>query len=90
MDYEITYGIVNVHTKEVITRNFITDGTEAGIRIPYGILVHPYTKDIYLTDAGNYVTPGVLYCFDKKGTKKWNVTTGDIPAHFVFLTEETQ
>ncbi|MCD7973854.1 MAG: YncE family protein [Candidatus Azobacteroides sp.] len=87
MSNEITYGIVDVAKKEVVTRNFITDGTDRNIRIPYGIMVNPITKDIYVTDAKNYVSPGTLYCFDKEGKQKWNVRTGDIPAHFVFLGE---
>jgi DNA-binding beta-propeller fold protein YncE len=85
MGNEITYGIIDVAKKEIMTRNFITDGTDKIIRIPYGIKVHPITKDIYVTDAKNYVSPGTLYCFDKNGKQKWNVRTGDIPAHFVFL-----
>lgn len=82
MSNEVTYGIVDVNTKQVITRNFITDGTNASIGKPYGIMVNPITKDIYVTDAKNYVSPGALYCFDKNGKKKWSVRTGDIPAHF--------
>lgn len=81
----ITYGIVNTRTHEVVTRAFITDGTDKEIEIPYGIMVHPVTKDIYVTDAGNYVSPGILYCFTKEGKKKWSVRTGDIPAHFALL-----
>lgn len=81
----ITYAIVDVVKKEVVTHNFITDGTDLEIKIPYGIMVNPITKDIYVTDAKNYVSPGTLYCFDKCGKKKWSVVTGDIPAHFVFL-----
>jgi DNA-binding beta-propeller fold protein YncE len=80
-----TYGIVDVARREIVSRNFITDGTEQQIKIPYGIMVHPQTKDIYVTDARNYVSPGTLYCFDKDGRQKWNVRTGDIPAHFVFV-----
>lgn len=85
MSNEITYGIIDVVTKKVITKNFITDGTDSKIKVPYGIMVNPITKDIYVTDAKNYVSPGTLYCFDKEGKQKWNVRTGDIPAHFVFL-----
>lgn len=81
----ITYGIVDVDTKQIVTRNFITDGTEAQIKTPYGIMVHPITKDIYVTDAKNYVSPGILYCFGQNGKQKWNVRTGDIPAHFAFI-----
>lgn len=84
---EVTYGIVDVVSKKLVTKNFITDGTEKQIKMPYGIMVNPITKDIYVTDAKNYVSPGILYCFDKEGKQKWNVRTGDIPAHFVFLGE---
>lgn len=80
----LTYGIVNIQTKESITDRFITDGTEQNIKKPFGIAVHPITKDIYLTDARNYVTPGTLYCFDENGKKKWEVRTGDAPAHIAF------
>lgn len=81
----ITYGIINVKTKELISNNFITDGTEKEIAIPYGIAIHPETGDIFITDAKNYVSSGSLYCFDNKGRKKWSVRTGDIPAHITFL-----
>jgi DNA-binding beta-propeller fold protein YncE len=81
----VTYGIVDVAKKEIVTRNFITDGTEKEIKVPYGILVDPITKYIYVTDAKNYVSPGRLYCFDKEGKQKWNMRTGDIPAHFAPL-----
>jgi DNA-binding beta-propeller fold protein YncE len=85
MTNEITYGIVDVKKKEIVTRNFITDGTEKNIKIPYGIKVNPITKEIFVTDAKNYVSPGKLYCFNREGKLKWSVRTGDIPAHFVFL-----
>jgi DNA-binding beta-propeller fold protein YncE len=85
MKNEVTYGIVDVGSKQIISKKIITDGTDAAIRVPYGITVNPITKDIYITDAKNYVTPGTLYCFDKNGKKKWDVYTGDIPAHFTFL-----
>ncbi|MDR1603120.1 MAG: YncE family protein [Tannerella sp.] len=88
MESVTTYGIVDVARREVVSRSFITDGTEQQIRIPYGILVHPGTKDIYVTDAKNYVSPGTLYCFDKDGKQKWNVRTGDIPAHFVLMVND--
>jgi len=84
---EISYGIVDVVSKQIVTRKFITDGTESKIKTPYGITVNPITKDIYVTDAKNYINPGTLYCFDKEGKKKWEVRTGDIPGHFAFLGE---
>ena len=80
----VSYAIVNIRTHQIVTRNFITDGTETNIKIPYGLAINPATKDIYVTDAGNYVTPGYLYCFSQQGKQKWRVRTGDIPAHFAF------
>lgn len=86
----ITYAIVNVRTKKVVTRNFITDGTDKQIRIPYGIAVHPRTREFFVTDAGDYVTPGRLYCFTVDGRQKWSVETGDAPAHIVFTKRKLQ
>src|SRR5690554_29648 len=83
--WDISYSIVNTRMREIIDRKIITDGTDEEIEKPYGIMVHPETKDIFITDAGNYVTPGVLYCFDKEGKKKWSVVTGNIPGHFALL-----
>lgn len=85
MKNDVTYAIVDINKMEVVTRNFITDGTEKKIQIPYGIAVNPVTKDIYVADAKDYVSPGHLYCFGQDGKKKWDVRTGDIPGHFVFL-----
>ncbi len=81
----ISYGIINVRTHEIVSTNFITDGTDRNIIIPYGIAVHPETGDIFVTDAKNYVSSGTLYCFGPDGRKKWSVRTGDIPAHIAFL-----
>ena len=81
----ISYGIIDIRTKEVVSNNFITDGTEREITIPYGIAIHPETGDIFVTDAKNYVSSGTLYCFDRRGRRKWSVRTGDIPAHITFL-----
>lgn len=81
----ITYGIIDIRAKKLVSENFITDGTENNITIPYGIAIHPETGDILVTDAKNYVSSGTLYCFDHQGRRKWSVRTGDIPAHITFL-----
>lgn len=84
-DWTVSYCIVDTRTHEILTRQIITDGTEREIEKPYGIMVDPETKDIYITDAGNYVTPGVLYCFDPAGKKKWAKRSGNIPGHFALM-----
>ncbi|KIO45427.1 YncE family protein [Sanguibacteroides justesenii] len=83
----VTYAIYNTKTKRIVTRNFIKDGTELSIKVPYSLAVDPRTREIYISDAKDYVTPGTLYCFTPDGKKKWEVTTGDIPAHLVFTTK---
>ncbi|MGM9845935.1 MAG: YncE family protein [Muribaculaceae bacterium] len=81
----ITYGIIDIRTHKVVADNFISDGSESDITVPYGIAIHPDTGDILVTDAKNYVSSGALYCYDSRGRRKWSVRTGDIPAHIVFL-----
>lgn len=82
---KITYGMIDVKTETPLSKSFITDGTDKQISIPYGIAVNPITKDVYVTDAKDYVSPGTLYGFSPSGIKKFEVTTGDIPAHFAFV-----
>lgn len=86
----ISYTVYNTKAQVKMPDSFIKDGTEKNIVIPYGIAVNPITRDIFVTDAKDYVTPGTLYCFSKEGKKKWSVTTGDIPAHMVFTTKKLQ
>ena len=46
---------------------------------PYGILA---TNDaLYITDAKNYVSSGVLHCYGYDGKEHWAAKTGDIPGH---------
>lgn len=82
---KISYNMINVKDETIMERKFITDGTEKDIKIPYGIAVNPTSKDVYVTDAKDYVTPGKLHCYSPEGRLKWSVTTGDIPAHIAFI-----
>ena len=82
--YTISYNLWDMETDKSLSQNFITDGTEKDISMPYGIAVNPESGEIFVTDAKNYVTPGKLHCYDKEGKLKWSVTTGDIPAHIAF------
>jgi len=81
---KITYNMINTKDETVMDRKFISDGTEKDIKIPYGIAVNPASKDVYVTDAKDYVSPGKLHCYSPEGRLKWSVTTGDIPAHITF------
>lgn len=84
MSFEKKFAVIDTRSLEKISDNFITDGTDAKISVPYGVAVNPITKEIFVTDARTYVNPGYLYCFTPEGTQKWRVRTGDVPAHFAF------
>ena len=85
---EITYGVIDIRTRQLLTTRLITDSIT--LVKPYGIAVHPTTRAIYITDAGNYVTPGMLYCFSPQGILQWSVRTGDIPSAICFLWSQEQ
>ena len=87
---ENTYAIINTRIQEVVDADFIKDDTDKEIVIPYGVAVNPKTKEIFATDAKDYVTPGKLHCYSPEGIRKWSVTTGDIPAHIVFTEQKLQ
>ena len=83
--WTVSYAILDTRTKTVVTRNFIKDGTDENIKVPYGIAVNKEAGEFFVTDAKDYVSPGTLHCFSiDEGKRKWSVTTGDIPAHIVF------
>ena len=88
--WTINYTIYDTKVRRVVSRNFIKDGTDKLIVTPYALAVNPETGEILVGDAGDYVTPGTLYCFTPDGKKKWSVQTGDIPAHIVFSTTSLQ
>jgi DNA-binding beta-propeller fold protein YncE len=84
--WRVTYKIIDTEKRQVVSENFISDGTDSRIRMPYGVAVNSEAREFYITDAGNYVSPGTLYCFSLDGVFKWSVRTGDIPAHFAFVS----
>ena len=75
-----------MRTARPVTDRLITDGTE--VESPYGIMVHPTTRDVYLTDARSYTVPGMIYCFATDGHKAWSYPTGDVPAHFALVPRQ--
>ena len=90
MKNQVTYGIVNVRTREVVTDRLTIAPEAAAIEMPYGIMVNPVDRDFYLMDAKNYVSSGQLLHFLSDGTFDYSVWTGDIPAHAAFLFKKEQ
>ena len=88
--WTINYTIYDTKMRRVVSRSFIKDGTDKLIVTPYALAVNPENGEILVGDAGDYVTPGTLYCITPRGKKKSSVQTGDIPAHIVFTTNSLQ
>lgn len=85
----VSYSILNLNTLRIVDDKIIKDGTDANIKMPHGIAVHPITGEIYITDARNYVTSGRIHCYTPDGVLKWSQTTGEIPSQFAFKTQTT-
>jgi hypothetical protein len=50
----------------------------------YSLSIDPYNKDLYVTDAKDYVQNGSLLIIDSIGNLKNEVITGIIPKSIVF------
>ena len=79
MKNTVSYGIIDTATLQTATPTFASNLPK--ITMPYGIIVHPQTRDVYLMDAKNYVSSGELFCLSPNGELRWSVRTGDIPGH---------
>ena len=81
----VSYSMINVKTGTLLEGSFLPKAVSDAIKKPYGIAVDPASKNIYITDATDYVSPGKLYCIDTNGNMVFSVNTGDIPAQFAFI-----
>ena len=86
----VSYSILDLRTLRVVDDKIIKDGTDVNIKMPHGIAVHPITREIYITDARNYVSSGRVHCYSPEGVLKWTQTTGEIPSQFAFKVSIAQ
>lgn len=81
--------VFNLQTGTTLREDFITDETE--INTPYGIHVNPYSGNIYITDAYNYLVRGDVLCFNPQGKLIYRLTNiGQNPNTVVFSDKDTQ
>ena len=50
----------------------------------YNLRINPYNKDIYITDAKDYIQNGSLIIIDSIGNFKEVIETGIIPKSIIF------
>ena len=73
----------NTSTESITNSNFIADPSL--IQSPYGIAVNSQSEDIYISDAGDYASPGKVVAFDKNGAERFEFETGIAPKRIVVL-----
>ncbi|MDX1363288.1 MAG: YncE family protein [Arenibacter latericius] len=88
-DWNINYSMINIKNETLLEGSFLPESVSEAIQTPYALAVDPLSQFIYISDAGDYVSPGTLYCIEKNGEVKFTVTTGDIPAHIAFKSKST-
>lgn len=85
-DFKVDYAMINTQTRELLSQPFISQELVDKIKMPYGLAVDPYSGNIYITDAGDYVSPGKLYAYNLKADSLlFEQVTGDIPAQIAFV-----
>ncbi len=77
--------VYNTATNTIVRNNFITDNTI--VQTSYGLNVNEANGDVYITDAGNFVNSGKVFCFASNGVKKFSVSVspGVNPNKVVFV-----
>jgi hypothetical protein len=67
-----TIGVFNLKSRTVETNAFIQDGTL--LKTPYGITADPESGAVFITDAGDYISSGDVYCFSESGMLAYKLT----------------
>lgn len=83
-NWNATYVYNKLDLKTLTVSDWTFDGQEK-IQTPYALAISADGKSFYVTDAKNYVSSGVLRCYDADGKLKQQFTTGDIPGHIALL-----
>ena len=84
-----TYKVLNQRNRQVVSEQFITDGTT--IATPYGIFINPFNGNVYITDAYTYNVKGDILCFNPQGQLQYRLNNvGMNPNTIVFSDRASQ
>jgi len=85
IDVDYTVKMFNLKTFVSTTTNFISDGTS--FTAPFAIATDPLSGEVFVTDAKNYTSNGLIYAFDKTGKKEYSLTTGINPGSIILVNK---
>lgn len=78
--------VFNLLTHKVEREAFITDGTQ--IKTPYALHVDSESGDVYVSDAGDYVSAGSVCCFSPEGRLRFTLKqVGVSPNHVLYVPD---
>lgn len=80
--YWLERGVVKLSVDSIVSKRstIIPEGTHNW----YAIGIHPFTEDIYVSDAFDYVQSSEVFIYTKEGVQKSTFTTGIISGGFSF------
>lgn len=81
-----TIVVIDSKTDNVLTNEFITGGKT--LQLPYGLDIDESNGDVYIADAVDYASPGMIHCYDASGNKKFSFSLapqGYWPTKVLFL-----
>jgi YVTN family beta-propeller protein len=77
IDQDGTVKIYDVKTHTISSQKVITDGTT--FTAAYAVYADSLTGEVFVTDAKDYNSNGLVYAFDKTGKKEYSLVTGISP-----------
>lgn len=86
-DYTLSTALYDTRAQRLLRSPLLPEAVQQQWQRPYAIAVHPDLEHLYVADATNYVSNGVLRAYSPTGEALWQVTTGDIPGHFCFVPQ---
>lgn len=78
--------VFNLKTGTTVRDKFITDGTV--VKTPYAISVNPYTGNVYIADAFDYMTSGDLLCFNPQGVLQFRIKNIGLNPNTILFTDK--
>lgn len=78
-------NIYNLKTEGIRTTGFIVDGTT--FTSPYALAVDNTNGEVFVTDAKDYASNGVLYAISRDGKKEYSIETGINPGTILFVNK---